>query len=182
MQGFVLIMEATNPPGYHPSSLTYYICIDHYNMGMNKRDQESINYDYKYKSLNARWFTKVNKLLCPRLVILLNGMSLLNYKRRMVHDLEQISFTCFGSLEYMTNITTNDFYACPGNIGLRCLQKNVAWPFNWLSLMRYTGNIGMSHQDMRGTIEAKCVSWLTPHLFWKSGESLASLTNFTRVT
>ena len=65
MKGFVSIMETKKLPRYDTSRLTPYICIYLSNMSINKRDQESINYDPKYKSLNARWFTKSDKTRTP---------------------------------------------------------------------------------------------------------------------
>ena len=65
MQGFVSIIEATKLPGYNPSHLTFYIYIGISDLGTKKRDQALINYDSKYKSLNARLFTKVDKTPTP---------------------------------------------------------------------------------------------------------------------
>ena len=41
----------------------------------------------------------------------------------MVKSMEQISLTCFGSFSYITNITTNGFYAVRVDIGIIHLQQ-----------------------------------------------------------
>ena len=65
MQGFVSIVEAANIPGYDTSRLTCCIYIAIYELGVKKRDRASIKYGSKYKSLNARWFTKFDKTPTP---------------------------------------------------------------------------------------------------------------------
>ena len=65
MQGFFSIMMTTKLPRYYPSRLTSCVFITPFGMGMKKRDRASINDNSKYKSLNARWFTKVGKTPTP---------------------------------------------------------------------------------------------------------------------